>query len=364
MASWKRRFLRILSALSYLGDLLRFSVSSRLGMKADTALAIDAYRGYGLSNQVHITGRVLQDRFISPTEEESLWRNFINTLKRFNSNEITGADLLISIAGNSFEVKTDIEGYFHLNTPLPQSIQPLESDWCPVIIQLKRTPWQEIGDLIAHGELLIPQRPKFGIISDLDDTVIKTGVTSILKLQMLYLTILKSARGRRAFHKVNAFFMALRNGGAKGVQNPFFYVSNSPWNLYDLLEEFLTINRLPKGPLLLRDFGFKTAKHKYLQIKHILETYPRLPFILVGDSGEKDTETYITLAREFPDRILAIFIHDLRSKKRARRIEKIISQNPDIKIFLFQKYRDAAQYAAELELLSMADFNKHFESET
>lgn len=364
MASWKRRFLRILSALSYLGDLLRFSVSSRLGMKADTDLAIDAYRGYGHSKQVYITGRVLQDRFINTTEEESLWRNFINTFKRFNSNEINGADLVISVAGNTFKVRTDVEGYFHLNAPLPHAIEPSESDWYPMVIQLKRTPWQEIGDLTVHGDLLIPQRPKFGIISDLDDTVIKTGVTSVLKLQMLYLTILKSARGRRAFHKVNAFFKALRNGGTQGIRNPFFYVSNSPWNLYDLLEEFLTINQLPKGPILLRDFGYKTAKHKYSQIRHILETYPDLPFILVGDSGEKDTETYITLAREFPNRILAIFIHDLRSKKRAQRIKKIILQNPDIKIFLFQRYRDAAQYAAELELLSMADFNRHFESET
>lgn len=36
---------------------------------------------------------------------------------------------------------------------------------------------------------------------------------------------------------------------------------------------------------------------------------------MVGDSGEKDIESYASIAEEFPDRILKIFIRDVTSDK-------------------------------------------------
>ena len=57
-------------------------------------------------------------------------------------------------------------------------------------------------------------------------------------------------------------------------------MSKSPWNLYDLLVEFLDRHELPRGPLLLRDMGLNTEApldHKTPAIEKILAVYGRQP---------------------------------------------------------------------------------------
>jgi len=68
--------------------------------------------------------------------------------------------------------------------------------------------------------------------------------------------------------------------------------------------------------MLLRDWDIvrdmmRTRDYKLTQIREILATYPALPFILVGDSGQEDPEIYGTLVNEFPGRILAIYIRNV-----------------------------------------------------
>jgi phosphatidate phosphatase APP1 len=46
-------------------------------------------------------------------------------------------------------------------------------------------------------------------------------------------------------------------------------------------------------------------------IEEILELYPQLPFILVGDSGQEDPEIYREVVRRFPRRVLAIYIRNV-----------------------------------------------------
>src|SRR5580765_6749748 len=92
----------------------------------------------------------------------------------------------------------------------------------------------------------------------------------------------------QAFAGVAAFYRALQAGG-----NPFFYVSKSPWNLYVPLAEYLEVQGLPEGPLFLRNLGLRMPRdHKCTAIAALLKAYPRLPFILIGDSGENDPEVY------------------------------------------------------------------------
>ena len=46
-------------------------------------------------------------------------------------------------------------------------------------------------------------------------------------------------------------------------------------------------------------------------IERIFQTYPHLPFVLVGDSGESDAEIYAEVAHKFPGRVLSIYIRDV-----------------------------------------------------
>jgi phosphatidate phosphatase APP1 len=116
--------------------------------------------------------------------------------------------------------------------------------------------------------------------------------------------------------------------------NPFFYVSSSPWNFFDLLDQFLSITGLPAGPLMLQDYGIDDAKlihlshddHKTTQIHEIFETYPHLPFVLVGDSGQRDPEIYRDIARRFPRRTAAIYIRDVTEAGRDTQVRAIAEE--------------------------------------
>jgi phosphatidate phosphatase APP1 len=100
-----------------------------------------------------------------------------------------------------------------------------------------------------------------------------------------------------------------------------FYVSNGPWNLYDLLEDFLDLQGIPRGPLLLRDWSLRTLKggegHKLAAIQALLDAYPGLPVVLVGDSGERDPEIYRRVVLRHPGRVLAVYVRDVAPRRHA-----------------------------------------------
>ena len=51
-------------------------------------------------------------------------------------------------------------------------------------------------------------------------------------------------------------------------------------------------------------------------MRQLLDTYKSLPFVLIGDSGERDPEIYLETAARYPGRIRAIYIRDLGGKNR------------------------------------------------
>ncbi|RME95741.1 MAG: DUF2183 domain-containing protein [Bacteroidetes bacterium] len=354
---------RIAKAISRSWDYWR--VRLRLGSRKP--LTIHTYRGFGTPTFLFMQGRVLRDRSIFRAETDGAWRNLVNTIKRFNSREINDAELTIHFADRVFCVRTDAEGFYRLATTLEPPLPPLSADapfWQEAEVHLHRIPYEGKVDLRQRAEILFPRSAGFGIISDIDDTILKTYVTSWLKWRMIYLSILKNAVSRQAFRAVSPFYQALRRGASQTAYNPFFYVSNSPWNLYDFLDDFLNQNKLPRGPILLRDFGLPYEDrpsdyrgHKHEQIIQILELYPDLPFVLIGDSGEKDADIYHSVVHEYPGRIKAVYIRDVRSPKRAKRVRQLLNDLP-VPSMLVQHYADAARHAAEHGLLDF-DYFEH-----
>ena len=170
----------------------------------------------------------------------------------------------------------------------------------------------------------------FGVISDLDDTVLQSEVTTFVRAARLVL--LENAHTRLPFPGVAAFYRALHQGVPGAPANPIFYVSSSPWNLYDVIVEFLDAREIPAGPMLLRDWDLTSALagnvgHKSLLIREILDAYPWMKFILVGDSGQEDPEIYAKIVAEYPGRILAIYIRDVsRSVGRSESIALLAEQ--------------------------------------
>jgi phosphatidate phosphatase APP1 len=139
-----------------------------------------------------------------------------------------------------------------------------------------------------------------------------------------------NAHTRLPFEGVAAFYKALQLGEDGQSFNPIFYVSSSPWNIYDVLEDFLNVHGVPPGPLFLKDWSPTVlGKHKDYKIgviRRLLEMYGEMPFVLIGDSGEEDPEIYLQTVREHPGRVLAVYIRDVTSERRDAEVMDIAEQ--------------------------------------
>ena len=219
---------------------------------------------------------------------------------------------------------TDEEGFFDISLDLA-SPPDAATNWHEVVLDLLHPPSPGGGAVTTRGQVLTPLRARFGVISDLDDTVVRSSATNVAK--MAWIVVRNNAHTRLPFEGVAAFYEALRRGPDDGLENPIFYVSSSPWNLYDLLEDFLDVHGVPPGPLFLKDWSPTTLgkhrDHKLGIIRTLLATYPDLPFVLIGDSGEKDPEIYHQAVVEHPGRIEAIYIRDVTSAARDAEVQEI-----------------------------------------
>ena len=292
-------------------------VRERLGRRFASAdeIVIVPYRSWGTRRELVVRGRVLQDPELgAPEPGDSAWENVVNMYRRFESDELPGVRVVARCDDAVAEGVTDAEGYFDI--VLPVHGLPEDRLWHPVGLHVPEPPHGPPLDAVAH--VMVPARgAERVIVSDLDDTVVQTGATRVL--EMVRNVFLANAHTRVPFPGVAAFYAALHEGRADRPVNPIFYVSSSPWNLYDLLADFMEIQGIPHGPIVLRDWGISEDEllptrhrgHKTAAIRRLLETYADLPFVLVGDSGQHDPEIYAELVTAFPGRITTVYIRDV-----------------------------------------------------
>lgn len=320
-----------------------------------------AYRGLGTPGELRLSGRVIEDRGISPADvARSRWQNLRDNWRRFGSRELPGVTVHASYEGLHAEARTDEEGYFQMSLPLPAPLPPTAAPW-----QIVRLELPEHGVRSAGEVLVPPPSARLAVISDVDDTVLQTYATDLLK--MMRLTMLRNARTRLPFEGVAELYRALEAGTGGAEQNPIFYVSSSPWNLYDFLVEFMAHNGLPAGPLFLTDYGLDREKlikqrhtaHKLAAITTIARTYPQLPLVLIGDSGQYDPEIYLAAARALPGRVAAIYIRHVSHERRASAVAAMVADAAalDVPMLLAPNSATVAEDAARRRLISMAALN-------
>ena len=349
MPRFQRSIYRLVTQIHLLIDQWLYHLRLLLGMGTKAPIIVVPYPSYGRSDYIYLQGRVLKEKPIISLPNESEWKTLKNNFIRAWSVEIRNATLEIEIGENYFSVKTDKEGYFKLDSPLTKPLKADKELWKKAKIKLIGIPWRKVTYEV-EGPFILPDSPQLGIISDIDDTIIETRVNSPLKLKMFYLAFFKHATKRKAFSGVGSFLQGLQSINIDN--NPIFYVSKSPWNIADHIEFFLQYNKLPQGPLLLRDYGLPYQKrptdykgHKYENIAKILRTYPHLKFLLIGDSGEKDLNIYLSIAKAFPNRVSCIYIHDVRKKKSPKIKRPDFAENESPLIHIFTDYHEARTHA-------------------
>ncbi len=330
------------------------------------SILIVPFEGFGTAKEILLVGRVIRDNRIGVSSpEDSVWKNIGKMRRRFMSTVIPKVRLKAEFQGEEFFALTDEEGYFEFIIH-PSKPVHFGSRWQKIKLTLIDQVIRNQGEICAYGDVFLPVGEiDYGVISDVDDTIIPTGAMRIF--EMLKTTFAKNAFTRVPFPGVSAFYKALQKGTDGVESNPFFYVSSSPWNLYDFLHQLLQIHHLPRGPLMLRDIGLSRtelisgshSEHKLEQIRHILGSYSQFPFLLIGDSGQDDPAIYLQVVKEFPGRIKMIFIRDVNASKHAF-VEKIKEElkSSNVEMLLVKNTLEASKLALEKGFILKGDIKE------
>jgi len=296
------------------------------------------YNGFGTTARACLWGRVLEDKDYGKAKKKDSWyRKMRRNISALESDEIPNVKLKIKVLGKEHAVKADGEGLFKLELkgPLKQGEHKISARL------LGKRPFR-----VEPGRLLVwPKKAGVVVISDIDDTVLDTKVTS--KIKMLKGVLMKSARDLNTFKGAPPLFRVWAKR-----RYPVVFVSGSPVNLYSRLQHFLTLTRFPAAPLLLKELGkdklTEQKGYKLRQIKKALDLLPGYKMILVGDSGEADPEVYAEVARRYPKRVKVVAIH--RVTKESASAARFKGQ------VLFSKYRKLAKLLSKKGLLTKGEY--------
>jgi phosphatidate phosphatase APP1 len=322
---------------------------------ADGPVEIDPYHGFGNGKRALVQGRVMRSQNIGTAgERDSAVRNLLNTYKRIRAHPLPHSRIEVTIGDTRAEVVADDEGFFRSWVDLKTSASTTAA-WLEASLRLVEP--SQTPAVAATALVRVPTADAaFGVISDLDDTVIQSRVSNFLLA--VRTIMLGNARTRLPFAGVAALYQALEKGGDGGRLNPFYYVSSSPWNIHDLIAEFLQLQAIPEGPICLRDWDVdidaltssRLKRHKEPLIREIMELMDPLPFILIGDSSQKDPEIYAEIVRAFPGRVMAVYIRNVapnpeRSASIQRLAEEILTEGSSL-VLADDSYA-AGKHAAE-----------------
>lgn len=310
------------------------------------------YRGYGTGEQFFIEGRVLEKEDVIHGEEEhsnTLWNNIRKIWKRYESDEIPGVEIEAEMEGVLAKTKSDEEGFFKLSFKTASG-NKIADGWHEAVLRITNMPFDVEFEETATAQILITnQQDNFGIISDVDDTIIKSSAMNTFKKLKIMLT--QNARNRVAFEGVEKLYRHLVANG----KNPLFFVSGSSWNLYDMLVSFCEHQNIPKAPFFLRNLGLSpeqwlkqdTSPYKKAYIKQIMNVFNRMSFILIGDSGQKDPEIYADICNEFPGRIKAVYIRHVHTDKRKEELKQL-AKKVDVPFLILDDSQKALEHATRM----------------
>ncbi|HEA31218.1 MAG TPA: DUF2183 domain-containing protein [Leeuwenhoekiella sp.] len=334
-----------------------------LGLQEKDPLQIHGYQSYGTHDHLYALGRALEYEGVN-LDKKGMFNALKNAYRQFRSDELPGAKLKLKLSDNRvFYTETNAEGYYKIDLQA-EGLDTLTNKlgWLQMQLSYEGNKQERviINDNKFSAQMLIPhEKAEYGVISDIDDTILQTGVASLMKWKVIINTLFQEVGNRTPLKGAASLYQKLHRGKSGEASNPIFYVSNSPWNLYHYLEAFIKHNNFPKGAILLRDFRapFENTPppekpHKQHEIRNILKTYPHLNFVLIGDSGEHDADIYIEIAEEFPDRIKAIYLRSVNHEKRVFRVRGLLEKFEITPALLVNESSIAENHARELGLIA------------
>lgn len=315
---------------------------------------LQLYRGYANEQELIVMGHVFKTGYEYDFQKKS-FKNATSIVNLFKVKTIKNFDVYLKYGDSEIHTKTLDDGFFNFCIPLETEFN---FGWMEYEVSIK----YENHSTTSKGSFIRPHKGNLGIISDIDDTFLVSHTHNFFK--KIYILLFKNVNDRRIFKDVVPHYQALSSAGRnnKDEQNAFFYISSSEWNLYNFIVKFTKIHQLPRAVILLKDIktgladffmsGRGDHNHKFEKIKHVLEFYPHLKYVLLGDDSQHDPMLYERICKIFPVTVKAVYIRQTgkNQKETTRSILKNL-ENLEVSVCYFKDSSEAIMHSKSIGLI-------------
>lgn len=273
--------------------------------KHDWKPQIVPFTGYGTADHVRVLARVV----LRPSKPKSHlgmyaeqflnqrgWRNFFRI-------PVPGFPVTIEAGEHTIHARTDHAGYIDLHVKRPG----LEPGWHNIALESA-----ECKTMMAPVQVVSADET-FGIISDIDDTIISTWLPRLFLAA--WNSFVMTEGNRQAVAGMARMYQKLLDDHPGA---PLVYVSTGSWDTLPFLNRFMKRHGFPKGPILLTNFGpsqtawFRNGRdHKRYSLFELARDFPNISWLCVGDDGQHDPMLYRQFSELMPDRVRTIAIREL-----------------------------------------------------
>ncbi len=276
-----------------------------LARRAGWVERVTGYVGYGNHRSLRVLARLSlapnRPRGVVGAEVHKLlerrgWRNFITLA-------CVCRPVTVRLGDRTVEATTDRGGYIDVQI----ADHGLAPGWHTVQVETEQ------AEPTSADVLVIAKNVTFGLVSDIDDTVISTWLPR--PMIAAYNSFVATENARQAVPGMAEMYRDLL---AQHPGSPVVYVSTGSWNTLPFLRRFLDRHRYPSGPMLLTDWGptntgwFRSGQdHKRNALRQLARDFPHISWLLVGDDGQHDPMLYAEFAEYAPKRVRAIAIRQL-----------------------------------------------------
>ncbi|MBE0010893.1 App1 family protein [Arthrobacter sp. AET 35A] len=283
------------------------SVQTNIAIKRGHVQTIIPYTGYGSGTWIRVLARVvladpeemapIRGGEVLKTIKEGIrgWRNFTSAPVRY-------ASVTVEVDGESHQVTADRGGIVDARIDVQ-----LSPGWHTIKLR-------SADDILVESPVrIIESGIDFGVVSDIDDTVMVTALPRPFLAAWNTFVLDEHARAATPGMAVLLERITQESPGA-----PVLYLSTGAWNVAPALTRFMSRNLYPAGPKLLTDWGptrdrwFRSGpEHKRSSLKRLAAEFPDIKWLLIGDNGQHDEEIYADFAEQYPQNVKAVAIRQL-----------------------------------------------------
>lgn len=256
-----------------------------------------------LNKKTLLYGVLLKGIPYSFNKKVTVFKNLINLIRSYFITAYANKNISIKSNGKTINVITDKNGGFRSVT------DSLHEGEIKIYIPGKDEP---LRILQSYPITFKNTDSDIDVISDIDDTIIVSYTANFFK--RVGTLVFKEPKKRKVIGYTQKMFVAFIDQNSRMI-----YVSKSEGNLFKSVTDFIEHNDLPKGMLFLTPylnfhqlFGPKKGDFKIDNIRFLIENTGTKNYVLFGDDSQLDMNIYSKIAKDYPKRILKIYIRQTK----------------------------------------------------